>query len=309
VWQVVAGGAVLIAITVLAWRLRARRYLLVGWLWFLITLVPVIGLVQVGDAAMADRYAYIPLIGIFFMVAFGLADLANGINPLWVAAPAGLVLVALAFATHRQIGYWESNIDLWSHALAVTQNNFIAEDNLGGALILEGKEEEARPHFEAAARINPRDPMSRSNLGTYYQTHNQLPQAIAQYEVALGLTSDVGLRAQTYANLGAAQRGLGEDDEARKSFDQSLRLNPQLSSPWLGMGLLSRKKGKLQEAIDFLTESINLQPTAEAYFELGQTYLQAGQTDMARGAYRNALKIDPGFAEAQKAAAAFGQQQ
>ncbi|HET6179845.1 MAG TPA: tetratricopeptide repeat protein [Candidatus Sulfotelmatobacter sp.] len=309
VWQVVAGGAVLMVITVLAWRLRARRYLLVGWLWFLITLVPVIGLVQVGDAAMADRYAYIPLIGIFFMVAFGLADLANGINPLWVAAPAGLVLVALAFATHRQIGYWESNIDLWSHALAVTQNNFIAEDNLGGALILEGKEEEARPHFEAAARINPRDPMSRSNLGTYYQTHNQLPQAIAQYEVALGLTSDVGLRAQTYANLGAAQRGLGEDDEARKSFDQSLRLNPQLSSPWLGMGLLSRKKGKLQEAIDFLTESINLQPTAEAYFELGQTYLQAGQTDMARGAYRNALKIDPGFAEAQKAAAAFGQQQ
>ena len=97
----------------------------------------------------------------------------------------------------RQIGYWQNNIDLWSHALAVTRSNFIAEDNLGGALILENKEEEAYVHFEAAVRINPKDSMSRSNLGTYYQTHNQMREAVAQYEAVVELTSDPRLRAQT----------------------------------------------------------------------------------------------------------------
>src|SRR5689334_22841640 len=173
-WQVVLAAIVLIAITVAAWKFRKSRYVVIGWLWFLGTLVPVIGLVQVGDAAMADRYAYIPLIGIFVMIAFGAADLAERLKPgVWPAVPAAVALIALAAITHRQIDYWQSNTGLWTHTLAVTQNNFIAEDNLGGALILEGKEDEAQLHFAAAARINPRDAMSRSNLGTYFQTHNQ----------------------------------------------------------------------------------------------------------------------------------------
>ena len=143
-WQVVVAAAVLIAISVAVLRLRTRRYLLVGWLWFLGTLVPVIGLVQVGEAAMADRYAYIPLIGIFVMIAFGAADWAEQKKfGRWAAVPAAAILFALALATHRQIGYWQSNYDLWSHTLAVTENNFVAENNLGGALILEGREEEA----------------------------------------------------------------------------------------------------------------------------------------------------------------------
>ena len=307
-WQVAVATLILITITALVIQFRQRRYLLVGWLWFLGTLVPVIGLVQVGDAAMADRYAYIPLIGVFVMLSFGIADWAEGkklVVPLAVAAI--VVLVALAAATHRQIGYWQSNVDLWTHALAVTQNNFIAEDNLGGTLILEGKEEEAHSHFESAARINPRDPMSRGNIGTYFQTHGQLREAIAEYESAIALTSDRGLLAQTYANLGAAQRALGEDDDARKSYEQSMRLNPLLFNAWLGMGLLARKQGKLQEAIDDLTSSIGLQPSAEACFELGQTYAQTGQLNLARGAYRQALQIDPGFAPAQQAAAALPQ--
>ena len=306
--QVLPAALALIAITAAVWTLRERRYLLTGWFWFLGTLVPVIGLVQVGDAAMADRYAYIPFIGIFVMIAFGWADLAEHWKlGFWPAIPAAVLLVALVFITHRQIDFWQSNYDLWSHALAVTQNNFIAEDNLGGALILEGKEEEAHTHFEAAARINPKDPMSRSNLGTYFHTHNQLREAVAQYEAAISLTSDQSLLAQTYANLGVAQLRLGEDDEARKSFDKSMRLNPSLPNSWLGLGLLARKQGKLQEAIDDLTQSLNLQPSAEAWFELGRTYEQAGQVPMARGAYEQALKISPDYAEAQRAADALRQ--
>jgi tetratricopeptide (TPR) repeat protein len=302
-WQVLVAALVLISITVAAWRFRARRYLLVGWLWFLGTLVPVIGLVQVGEAAMADRYAYIPLIGIFVMIAFGVADLAESKQlGFWPAIPAAVILVALAFTTHRQIGYWQSNTDLWSHTLLVTDNNFVAEDNLGGALILEDREEEAHGHFEAAARINPRDPMSHTNLGIYFQNHEQMREAIAEYEAAIEMTSDPGMLAQTYANLGAAQRAQGEDDDARKSFDRSMRLNPLLPSSWFGIGLLARKQGRLQEAIDDLTQSINLQPTAEAWLELGRTYEQAGQIPLAGGAYDHALKISPDFVEAQQAA-------
>ncbi len=131
-WQVLVAALVLIAVTALALKFRAHRYLLVGWLWFLGTLVPVIGLVQVGEAAMADRYAYIPLIGIFVMIGFGVADWAESKRwGFWLAIPAAAVLVALALATHRQIGYWQSNYDLWSHTLAVTEEQFCCRGQPG----------------------------------------------------------------------------------------------------------------------------------------------------------------------------------
>ena len=300
VWQVLPAALVLIAVTALVWKFRERRYLLVGWLWFLGTLVPVIGLVQVGEAAMADRYAYIPLIGIFVMIAFGVADLAESKKlGLWPAVPVVAVLLALAVVTHRQIEYWQSSYDLWSHALAVTENNFVAEDNLGGALILEGMEEEAHPHFEAAARINPKDPMSRSNLGTYFQTHHQLREAITQYEAAVQLTSDPGLLAETYANLGAAHGALDEDEQAHKNFEQSLRLNPSQFNAWLGLGVLALKQAKLAEAISDLSRSLALQPTAQGYFELGRAYEQSGQFQQARQAYRQAQDVSGGLTRAQ----------
>ena len=173
--------------------------------------MPVIGLVQVGDQAMADRYAYIPLIGIFVMIAWGAADLADsrqiGLSARMV--PAACVLLAFSVTTHRQLGYWSSNYDLWTHALAVTDRNFIAQNNLGGALLLLGKPDEAYPHFQAAAEINPNDPMSRSNLGAYLQEHGKLPEAMEQYDRTISLTSDAGLLAATYANLGTAYRKVG----------------------------------------------------------------------------------------------------
>jgi len=308
-WQVLVAAAVLIAISVMVWRLRAHRYLLVGWLWFLGTLVPVIGLVQVGEAAMADRYAYIPLIGIFVMIAFGAADWAESRQlGFWPAIPATIILIALALVTHRQIDYWQSNYDLWSHTLAVTQNNFVAENNLGGALILQDREEEAHPHFEAAARINPNDPMSHSNLGIYFQKHGLMREAVTQYETAVNLTSDPGLLAQTYANLGAAHRALGDDEQAHKDFDQSLRINPNQYNACFGLGLLGQKHGKLDEAISDLSRSVELQPTAQGYLELGRALAQAGRVPEALDAYQQALRISPDLIEAQQAADALRQQ-
>ena len=308
-WRILAGLIVLAAITAFVWKFRKHRYLPVEWFFFLGTLVPVIGLVQVGEAAMADRYAYIPLIGIFVMIAFGVADLAQqkdwGLLPV---IPAAVVLIALSFATHRQIAYWQTSDALWSHTLAVTSSNFIAEDNLGGALILEGKEEEARAHFEAAARINPKDPMSHSNLGTYDLTHNQMREAVAQYEAAVEMTSDPGLLAQTYANLGAAYRALNEDESAQTNYNHSLRLNPNQYNAWLGLGLLAQKQGKLTEAVTDLSRSVELQPTAQGYLSLGRALAQSGRSAEALSAYDQALKISPDLVEAQQAAATLRQQ-
>jgi tetratricopeptide (TPR) repeat protein len=302
-WRVVVAALVLIGITAGVYRLRERRYLPVGWLWFLGTLVPVIGLVQVGDAAMADRYAYIPLIGIFIMIAFGAADFAaaRNIGVVWQTVPAILVAIFFALLCHRQIEYWQSSKSVWEHTLAITRNNFIAEDNLGGALVMEGKAEEAFPHFEAASQINPRDSMSRLDIGAYLQSHGHVDEAITQYEAAIGLTSDVGLKAQAYANLGGAQRALGEDEAARESFDAALQLNPNQASAWIGKGLLAQKQGRPDEAIEDLSRGVALQPMGQHYLDLGRSLQQAGRLAEAAGAYRRALKLSPNLAEAQQA--------
>jgi tetratricopeptide (TPR) repeat protein len=309
VWRVLLAGVILAIITALVWKFRSRRYLLVGWFFFLGMLVPVIGLVQVGEAAMADRYAYIPLIGIFVMIAFAVSDMAlqrsRGYLP---AIPGAIALIALSFATYRQIGYWQSNEELWSHTLAVTSNNFVAEDNLGGALILEGREEEAHAHFEAAARINPRDPMSHSNLGTYYETHNQMREAVKEYEAAVAMTSDPGMLAATYANLGAAYRGLGDNDRAQTNYKQALQYNPNQFNAWLGLGLLAQQQGKDAEAITNLSRSVELHPTARGYLALGKALQQSGRALEALTAYEQATKIAPSLAEAQQAADSIRQQ-
>jgi len=259
-WRVAASVLMLVAVTGVVVKFRSKRYLLAGWLWFLGTLVPVIGLVQVGDQAMADRYAYIPLIGIFVMVAWGAADWADSrhIGAIALVIPAACVLLALSAATYRQLGYWSSNYDLWTHALAVTDRNFIAHDNLGGALLLLDKADEAYSHFLAAAEINPRDPMSRSNLGAYLQEHGHLDEAIDQYKRVISLTSDPGLLAATYANLGAAYRALGADEQARQNYEQAIRLNSSQSNAYLGLGQLQEKQNKLDAAISDYSPSRDL---------------------------------------------------
>ena len=304
-WQVAVSALVLLAITGVVLKFRSKRYLLVGWLWFLGTLVPVIGLVQVGDAAMADRYAYIPLIGIFIMVAFGLSDLAD-IRKLSLAArviPAACVLLAVGLVTHRQLSYWSSSYDLWAHTLAVTEKNFIAQDNLGGALVLLGRVDEAYPHFQAAAEINPRDPVSHSNLGAYLQEHGRLREAVEQYQITIRLTTDPGLLASTYANLGGAYRDLGGYAQAQESYDQALRLNPSQFNAYLGLGRLKEKQGDLSAAIANYQRALQLYSSAQGYVYLGNALQKSQRRSEALAAYREALKLNPDLKEAQDAAA------
>jgi len=308
-WQILISILVLAGITVLVLIRREKRYIAVGWCWFLGTLVPVIGLVQVGDQAMADRYAYIPLIGIFVMVAFGVADLADAkkVNFTPRAVTAACVLVALSFLTYRQLGYWSSSYDLWSHTLAITQNNFVAEDNMGGALLLLDKPDEAHAHFEAAARINPRDPMSHSNLGAYLQEHNRLREAVEEYESTIRMTSDPALLALTNANLGAAYRDLGDEAKARERYDEALRLNPNQFNAYLGLGRLLERQGKLDEAIANYSRSIEIRPSESGFLGLGHALQMKGRRQEAIAAYQQALQLNPDSTEAQAALKASSQ--
>jgi len=150
--------------------------------------------------------------------------------------------------------------------------------------------------------------MSHSNLGTYYETHNQMRDAVKQYEAAIAMTSDPALLAQTYANLGAAYRGLGDNDRAQTNYKQALHYNPNQFNAWLGLGLLAQQQGKFGEAITNLSRSVELQPTARGYLALGDALQQSGRTLEALTAYEQATRIAPSLTEAQQAADSIRQQ-
>ncbi len=225
-WQVYGALLILLAMTMLVVERRSRRYLLVGWLWFLGTMVPMIGLVQVGRQAMADRYAYLPLLGIFIMISWGIADYAQEKHLSAASLPMAscVVILALAVLAHRQIGYWADNVTLWTHTIEVTAPNYVAQDDLGGALMTENRLEEAIGHFREAAAIHPVDPISNFNIGFYDQRHGDLPNAIEQYKKAIILTTSPSLKIQALNNMGLAYRDLGDADQARECFEAAKRM-------------------------------------------------------------------------------------
>jgi protein O-mannosyl-transferase len=234
----------LIVVTGLCFFARHRaRYLLVGWLWFLGTLVPMIGIVQVGSHPMADRFTYVPFIGLFIMICWGVADLlaapssteadqiARGCrSPVWLTVLTAILLAALAVVSYRQIATWKDSLSLWSHAVAVTRNNDDAEDKLGSALQSKGRQPEAAVHFRAAAEINPDDPLINEHLGFVEQREGDLRQAIAHYERALELTQGdipdtAAMRADALNNMGVAYRQLGDLVRAEQCFSAAKELD------------------------------------------------------------------------------------
>jgi protein O-mannosyl-transferase len=294
-WRIGAAALLLIATTAVVLKLRSRGYLVTGWLWFLGTLIPVIGVIQVGNQAMADRYAYMPLIGIFAMIAWSGADWARGkrLGLALCVVPAICVLVALTLATYRQIGYWRDSLTVWTHALQVTEHNFVAEDNMGVALVELNRVDEAYSFFVRAAQDEPNDPVARLNIGTYLYQHGHIAEAVQQYELALHLGAEPGLLAATYSNLGTAYSDLGNDAKSRYSFEQALRLNPNQAGAWQGMGLLSQKQGKLEEAITYFARSAELQPSAQGYLQLARVLAQANHRAEALAVYEQAVRLDP----------------
>ncbi len=227
-WQVLAALVLLVAVTLLVWRERRRRYLLVGWSWFLGTMVPMIGLVQVGEQAMADRYAYLPFIGLFIMICWGVAEWAEQekVPMALLAGVSVVVLAALSVTAHRQLSYWSDNVVLWKHIIEVTPPNYIAQDDMGGALLNAGQLEAAMQHFREAAQIYPLDPFSNLNLAIYAQQHDDPRQAIARAQIVLTRTPSPRLRAKAYTTLAFAYRDLGDQTKSQENFEAAQKEHP-----------------------------------------------------------------------------------
>jgi len=302
-WFVAAAALLLLAITA-GVIVSRRRPLVVGWLWFLGTLVPMIGLIQVGAQAMADRYAYLPFVGLFIAAGWGIADLAKRFRipaPALATAGAG-ALLSLSIVTHRQIGYWSDNLTLWSHTAQVN-DSFIAEDNVGGALLEEGRQEEAMPHFQRASQLDPTDPMSRLNLAAYAQRKGHSQEAIDEYAKVVTMTRDPRLRATALNDMGWAYRELGDSARAKASFQAAVALRPRTLRAWFGLGLVAQKSGDYAQAVDAFAQVVQLQPWDLGYYFLSQALKQSGHVQEADAALQQAKRLSENFEQMQQAAA------
>lgn len=292
-WQVALAALSLLLISSLVLRYRQHRYLLVGWLWFLGTLVPMIGLIQVGNQAMADRYAYLPFIGLFVMASWGVAEIAARlrIGLQYVAGAALAALVVLAAVTIQQVKHWHDDYSLWTHALAVTQRNFVAENNFARALTQQGREEEAVAHFRAAAAIEPNDPVSQINLGIYAGNHGDLTQAIARYQRALALTADPELRASAFANLGTIFFALRDYPQAKQSFASASKLGFEFPAVLLDSAVIAQKEGDVPKAISYYARFAAAEPSDVAYLLLAQALERGGRSAEASFAAQRAQQL------------------
>ncbi len=230
-WQVVGSGALLAGIALIVFAARkSRPYLLAGWLWYLVTLVPVIGLVQVGEQAMADRYAYIPLIGIFVACVWGVADLLKSRAAKWrrIAAYTSvcILITLLAVGAWLQTSYWRDSVSLFSRAIQVTQNNYVAQLNLAISLDREGELEEAREHFEEALRLQPDWPEALYNYGVTLAKMGNFDEAIAVYRRALEIRPGY---VEARYNLALAYDQLKDYDRAIREYRAAIRLAPDLA--------------------------------------------------------------------------------
>ena len=303
-WHVAAAFLLLLGITTLVIVGRRHRYLPVGWFWFLGTLVPMLGLKQVGAQAMADRYAYLPFIGLFIMICWGVSEWAERrrLSLVWLAGPSIVGLLALMVAAHIQIGYWSDHVTLWTHTLQVTTGNWQAENNLGMALLRRGQMEDAIPHFRAAAAINPDDAVSNMNIGIYQQTRGNAPQAIEQYKKAIRLTRDPKLKAKAYNNLGYAYKDIGDYADALQNLQAAVSVNPEFVGAWISLGLVAQKSGDLDLAIQAYSHALKIEPSGFGYLLLARALELSGRTAEAEAATQQARSLAEDFREAQRKA-------
>jgi tetratricopeptide (TPR) repeat protein len=294
----------LLAISGCVLHARDRRYLVVGWFWFLGSLVPMIGLVQVGAQAMADRYAYIPFIGLFLMVTWLVADWARSwrISAAWLAIPAVSYLLVLGTLTYHQVGYWHDTESFWLRTLALTENNWFAHDTLAGFLSNQGRDEEAFAHYRAALAIWPDDLPANLNIGGYEQNHGDLAAAIERYRIVALRAGDVNLRAAAYGNLGSVYRLMGDLIKAKQCFEMALRLTPDHPMPMamIGLGLIAERSGDLAEAVRQYSDAMRVQPTDVGFLLLAHALRQQGHADEANTISERVARFSPNLPDAQK---------
>jgi tetratricopeptide (TPR) repeat protein len=298
--EVVFAGLLLLALTILAFRFAGRRpYLATGWLWFLGMLVPVLGLVQVGEQAWADRYTYLPSIGLFIAVVWGLSELAQREHAArtilrWLAAAVGL---ALLIGTSVQLSYWKDTRTLFEHAAQVTRNNPLAATLLGSLLANDGKFDEAIEYYRTALRYAPGFPEAHFYLGHALDQQGKLDEAIAEYQKAVWYKP---IQEQTHLAYGAALAKQGKPDQAAAHYLAAIKLNPQSAVAHNNLAKLLHAQGRLDEAIQHYSVAVESDPgLAQAHNNLGVLLLQKGRVAEGVAQLREALRLKPGDHESQ----------
>jgi len=305
-WKVGAAVAVLVLISAAAVRLRrARPYLAFGWLWYLVTLLPVIGLVQVGEQSMADRYTYVPLVGIFVAVVWGAKDVFDAASIRWngsvsktaPALAAIAVVLVLIGVTRFQLTFWKDGDALFTRALAVTKNNDVAHAHLGMLRAQQKRFAEADAHFREALRIHPGSALAHLDFGTILVELGRTDQALAEFRIAARIDPR-DPRIQT--NLGGIFQLQGKLDEAAAHFGEAIRLDPQFTAARLGLGAVLGGRGRLDEALAEFDEVLRVDPgSAEAHDRAGAALARLGRYEEAYARFAAAIRIDPVRADAQ----------
>ncbi len=260
---------------------RRRPYLLTGWLWYLIMLAPVIGIVQVGAQARADRYTYLPQIGLYLLLTWAAADLCAGWRHRRVVLGGGaaIILVALIFCARGQTAYWRNSESLWTHTLACTSDNFIGHNNLGIALFKTGKVDEAMVHYQKALEINPDFAEAHNNLGNFLFQKGRVDEAMVHYQKALEINPDY---AEAHYNLGNALLKTGNADEAIAHLQKALEINPDYADAHNNLGYALIQKGSVDEAILHFQKALQINPDyADAHKNLSNALLQKERMDKA----------------------------
>ncbi|WP_224985041.1 tetratricopeptide repeat protein [Geomonas agri] len=294
-------GLALLALSVVVWHLRSRHpYLLSGWCWYLGTLVPVIGLVQVGQQAMADRYTYIPLMGIFIMIAWGVPACAErwNLRQNALVISAGAVLSLLAVCTWHQLGFWKDNVTLFEHAGRVVPGNFIAYRFLGSALAQQGDMAGAERAFQASLRISPDDDRSHTELGVVLAKERRYNEAVEHFSAALRTYPD---SVDTHFQMGNVLIETGKPAEAIVHYKEALRLKPAEAEICYSLGLALAMQGDIAGGVRYLTKAVTLKSDfPEAHYNLGIALIRAGNMSDAVEHFSAAVRINPSFAEARK---------
>jgi tetratricopeptide (TPR) repeat protein len=292
--QVLLAGAVLAGLSLLLWLNRRNfPFSLMGWLWFGGTLVPVIGLVQVGEQSIADRYTYLPSLGISILAVWSAQALIHRrhglLIPLWTVAVVELVFCA--WLTSHQLPYWQDSETLFQHTIKITENNYLAHNNLGAAFNQKGDLAGALREFQETIRLKPDYAPGHDNLGTVLDSKGLIDEAIGQFQEAIRLNPDY---VNSHFNLGVICYQKGQFENAANQFQEVVRLNPDffMARKYLGIALL--QLGRAEEAIPQLQEAIRLNPNdAGAHSVLGVAMGNLGQVDGAITQFQKALRLNP----------------
>jgi Tfp pilus assembly protein PilF len=300
-WAIVAlAGLALAAITLVVWRFRERKYLVMGWLWYLGTMLPMIGFIQTGRQGMADRFMHIPMMGLLFALVWLIADLAA--EKHWqkeiTVAIFLLVLAPFAALTIKQIGYWHDSYTRFGHTLEVTKNNGFAENDFGVALMERGEPQLAAQHFVAAVRLSPDLASPHYNVAVLLQRQNQLDDAEHEYRAALALSSDQVEIVQSHNNLGILYLGEGKYAAALNELSAAIALDPNAQNSYIGRGTAEIQMMNTDAAIADFTKAAQIAPSPLALFRLGQALEAKGENRQAVNAYAAALQFAPSMAEA-----------